>query len=477
MSPRRRLLLAALALGLLGTLPEATSAEVLRLKTGETIKGRVVPEKSREDVLVVEDYATGALREIAWKALVERDSERWLENLGIEDKKGPLEIECESITYRVGGGTDVVNGVVEREDDATIHVRTAGRVVPIEKSRVVSREKGTCDATELFTPEELHARKMSEVNPTDARGWFRVAKFDEKIGAYAEAKTAYENAAADAEFLYAEQARAKVTQLTALLKDKEAFDALRDLKVKLSSKQFARVREGLERFPEAHPEAGEAVKKAVEGLKEQFKRDREKALAKAAGDAYVKIVRKLVRLRVKDKEVKINDVLSWTKKSLTEEAMAELAGKSYLGRLDPVVTPEEARTLWDARPKRDWKRASYGAGTFVVEPPKIKPPSNRGGGGNRRPQGGPAVQIDIPKPPTRDSWWEKESSEKREEWIVAHYAETSGLFEVHPKKDKTSCDPCVGTGLMRRALSGGGELVFLCTRCGGAQVDLTVKFR
>jgi hypothetical protein len=463
------------ALLLAGVPAPAASADVVRLKTGETIKGRVVPERSTEAVVVVEDYATGALREISWPALVESDAERWLEHLGIADRAGPVEMACEVVTYRVTGGTDVVSGVVEREGDPLV-IRTGGRTVEIERSRVVSREAGTCDATEIYTPDELYAAKEQEVAPADARAWFRVAKFAEKVGAYEQAKAAYENAASDPEFLYAEQARGKVAQLDALLKDKEAYETIRDLKVKLSSKQFVRVAEGIKGFSERHPEAGEAVKKALTALEEQYKTQRQATLSKAAGDMLPKIVSRLILARVRPKDVKVTDVLSWAKRELPEEAMVELAGRTALGRFDPTVTPEEARTLWDARPKRDWKRSSYGAGTFVVEPPKIKPPSGGGGGGSRR-SSGPAVEMEIPKPPTRDSGWEKESADRRRDWMMAHFAETSGLFEVHPKKDRTMCDLCVGTGLMRKVLSTGGELVYLCTRCGGAQFDLTVKFR
>jgi hypothetical protein len=469
-------LAAVLALGLPGARP--ASAEVLRLKTGETIKGRVVAERSTEAFLVVEDFATGAVREIAWPAVVEADRERWLEALGIEDKKGAIEVECDVVTYRIQGGTDVVTGKVESEPGADpLRVRAGGRTVSIERSRVVSVEKGTCEATEIFTPEELAAQKLEEVNPQTARDWFRLGRFDEKVGAYEEAKAAYESAASDPEFLYAEQARRKVDEIAAILRDREAFDTLRDAKLKLSSRQFARVREILEGFFEKHPEAGEAVRKAVETAKEQFAKEREKAMAKAAGDAFPKLVRRLIRARVKDKDVKLTEVQSWAKRTLPEEAMAELAGKSHLGRLDSAVTPEEARTFWDARPKRDWKRVSYGAGTFVVEPPKVKPPSRRSGGGGGGSSGGVAVQVEIPKPPTRDSWWEKENVDRREDWVFAQFVENSGLFDVHPKKDKSPCDVCVGSGLLHKMLSGGGQLSYLCTRCAGAQFDLTVRYR
>jgi tetratricopeptide (TPR) repeat protein len=450
--------------------PSGASAEVLRLKTGETIKGRVVAERTNETLLVVEDFATGAIRELSWDALVDQDEQHWKEALGMEERAG-LEVACEVITVKVGSGTDVVTGVVESEGDV-LKVRSGGRILDIEKARVVSREKGTCDPTEIWNPDDLYEKKAAELAPADARAWFLLAKYAERVGAYPQAKTAYESAAADPEFPYAEQARSKVAQLAALIRDKEAFDTLRDLKIKLNSAQFNRLREGLETFFEKHPEAGDAVKKSVETLKEQFKKAREKALSRAAGDQLLKILERMIRARVKEKEVKLNEVLGWTKKTLTEEALAELA--KTLQRIDASVTPEEARTLWDARPKKDWKRARYGSGTFIVEPPKIKPPSggSRSGGG-----GGPGVTLDLPKPPTRDGWWEKASVDERVQWVLAHFVETSGLFEVSPKKDRSPCDRCLGQGMLTATATNGQEIAYLCPKCGGAQTEVTIKFR
>src|SRR5262249_28589126 len=115
------------------------------------------------------------------------------------------------------------------------------------------------------------------------------------------------------------------------------------------------------------------------------------------------------------------------------------------------------------------------SGSFIIEPPKVKPPS----GGNRPPpagnKGGGVIQV--PKPPTRDSWWAKASPEERREWVFANFVEKSGLFELAPRRDKEACVLCNADGLISKVGSGGQSIVYLCTRCAGAQYDLSIKFR
>ncbi len=51
-------------LPLLAVAPTVASGDVIKLRTGETVKGRVVAERSNEGVLVVEDFLTGGTREL-----------------------------------------------------------------------------------------------------------------------------------------------------------------------------------------------------------------------------------------------------------------------------------------------------------------------------------------------------------------------------------------------------------------------------
>src|SRR5262249_11263383 len=148
-------------------------------------------------------------------------------------------------------------------------------------------------------------------------------------------------------------------------------------------------------------------------------------------------------------------------------------------QVDDQVTAGNVKDWWEGRPKRAnaWRFAKYGAGSFLIEPPKIKPPS--GGGAQKPPQKkgnqGPSVPLVLPKPPTRDDWWAKENVDGRTQFWLATIVEKSGFFEVAPKRDKSPCPTCNGEGLIKKVGSDGQGVVYLCPRCGGAQNDLTVK--
>src|SRR5262245_3520309 len=66
------------------------SADIVRLKSGESIKGKALQERSNEQVLVVEDYISGAFRSFAWDAVDASDRDRiwedwgWLAKVGLQ---------------------------------------------------------------------------------------------------------------------------------------------------------------------------------------------------------------------------------------------------------------------------------------------------------------------------------------------------------------------------------------------------------
>jgi hypothetical protein len=79
----------ALLLSLAGflSLPAGlASAEVVKLRTGETIKGRVVAERTNENILVVEDYLLGGFaRSPGRRRQARRDAHQGELGMGLGD--------------------------------------------------------------------------------------------------------------------------------------------------------------------------------------------------------------------------------------------------------------------------------------------------------------------------------------------------------------------------------------------------------
>lgn len=483
MTARPTRMRSALLLSLAGflSLPAGlASAEVVKLRTGETIKGRVVAERTNENILVVEDYLLGGFREIAWGAVDKPDETRIKESLGMGGLGDTL-VQGVLIVYRLNVGTTEVRGVIVGQEAGFLLLKNISSKDPlrIPLDKIVSRENIEMDAQEVWPPSEIIAKKREELNPVEARDWFKLAQHAEAVGAYAEAKEAYETAAADEAYLQRSQAQLGVTRMTAVLNDSEAIRTLNDLRNAVSSQLWKRVREGIEGFGAKHPDASEPVKKQLEGLKADFTKKRSAAFADFAGRNLEPIVKRMIELKVRVRDAAFNDIQAWIRKDAIEEGFAELAKR--LQEKDPSVTVEEVKTLFAARPKRpnSFRSARYDSGSFLIEPPQIKPPS-----GNPRPtqpqkggNQGPPPNIPTPKPPTRDTWWTDATSDVRRNFWWATFVEKSGLYEVSPKKEKTPCSACDGAGKQSRMLSGGYLQEWLCVRCGGARFDIIIKYR
>jgi len=480
--PLLRLILGLAVVGLLLADAGFSSADVIHLRTGESVKGRPLPERSDLNVLVMEDYLSGAVRKLAWTVVDADDAKRLRQDWGWENK-ALLAVDAHRLVQQLAGGTTQdVRGLIVREDETYYYVMQGGRTLRVRKDQVIEKVVEPMDPRDIWSPEQLVARFKEQLkkdgedleNPSSILS-FRIAEYAETAGDFETAAAAYDVCAADEEFLNQAVAKQRLERVRAILRDAAALASLRQIRMALSLKSFAKVRSGIEGFPEKHPEAGEQIQARLEKLKKDFTTRRAAYFQLEAKINFPKSVMKLIKAKVQEKDVGLSDVTAWTRKSLVEEAFAALAAR--LQRRDEAVTPEEARAFWEGRRKSGWKYANYGAGTFIVEPPKIKPPKRRR---SRRPKGGrggAAAQVRIPKPPTRDQWWARAVTKDRQQWIMAFFVENSDLFEVAEEAKYSQCPKCNGVGLESKSLQTGGSLQYLCTRCGGAQRDKRVKFR
>ncbi|MDJ0973568.1 MAG: hypothetical protein QNJ98_03845 [Planctomycetota bacterium] len=176
-----------------------------------------------------------------------------------------------------------------------------------------------------------------------------------------------------------------------------------------------------------------------------------------------------IRLKeiVREKTVRITDAVAWTRRELPEEMMVAVA--QWLNRDGGAgVTVESAKEHWAARPRATWLSAKYGSGTYIVKPPRPNP----GRRATKMPEG-----VKLPKPPTRDEWWQRASPNERAEWVLAYFVENSGLFELADDAKSTKCPVCNGAGMEQKILSNGVPITYVCTRCAGVGRDHTVRFR
>ncbi len=487
-----RLLPIPVSLLLLLLVSGTSRADVIRLRTGEAVKGRPIQERSDEKQITVEDYLTGGLRRFAWEALDPEDSRRIKVRWGYENTEETI-IEGSRVTIKLtGGDTEDYLGLVERTAPDRIFLRRAGQLLEVPLSQIDSQEPEDVDARQVWTPDQLYERLVTKMkdeehvdfdNLTSKNHW-RLAQYAEWAGALEQARDHYQACADDADYLKRDVARQRLERIEGLLRSAAALDTLREAGMKLQLNRFGDAREILDGFREKHPEASEAVLEQLDQKRSEYEQERTTYFRKLARRRFVKIVKDLIEDKVREKvqgeDIQITDVQSWTRKQLPEAAFKLLAER--MQRYDPEVTADEAQDFWkgrmEGRTKPRWDRVSYGSGTFIVDPPKLKPPKRRRGaprgGGNR---GGAAPPIQIPKPPTRDQWWERADPRDRANWALAFFVEQSPELFVLGEREYRPCRKCHGVGLLEKTYQTGDVLTYLCDVCGGAQRDVIVKYR
>lgn len=475
---RRTLLPVLTALVLAAGVARPAGADVVRLRSGETIKGRVLKDRTSEEVLVVEDYLAGASRELSWDAVDPADKERIKRDLGLTDV-GEVTIACDLVSFRLDNGSVVViKCVILKEENGALIVRTlADKGMRLPLARVVSRAKGECEPQELYTPAELAEKYKEEQQPSDARSWFTFAQLCEASGSYQAAKEGYENAASDEAFGKRKQAQEGAARMESILRDQEAVNEIIQLKQGVGAAQWKRVREAMDGFAAKHPTIGDAAKKKFEELKTLFAKRRTAYFTAKVADRLEKILREdLIKKRVAPKDTAFNDVQAWIRREALNEAFDKLV--TELQKSDPAVTSEEVKTFWEGREKKSWRVAKYASGTRFVYPPKVTPKTGTKQVQPQRNQGGgPAPVLKLPEPPSRDDWWKDLSIDERVAFWWAVFVEKSGLFEVDPKQVKAACTKCEGEGVKTYMLSNGMQATTLCERCAGARYDISVRYR
>jgi len=486
-SLRFRLAAPLLVCALLFVAAGTAGADVVHLRTGETVKGRLLPERSDENVLVVEDYLSGSVRTLAWQVVDKADAERIQLAWGWTNK-ALATVKGHRLEQELNNGTQTVRGLIVREDDTFYYVMIGGREVKLRKASVIEKTEEAMDPRDIWNPEQLVDRFVEElkkdpvvkeggesVEAPSARLAWRMAEYAENAGDYARAKGWYAISANDEDFLNSVIAKQRLERVEGILRDAAALETIRDIRMRLSLKNFRRVREMLSAFPRNHPDAGALLQSRLEKAKKNFEQRRANYFTLEAKINLPKIILREIKLKVQEKDIGLADATAWTRRELPELAF-KILSERFARRDD--VEPDEARTFWDNRKKSGWRTVTYGSGTFIVSPAKVKPAKRRSNTKRRNSGGGAAPKVTLPKPPTRDQWWEtKANTKQRMHWIMAFFVENSGLFEVADEAKLTPCPQCNGAGLESQRLQTGDTLKFICRRCAGSQTDKRVRYR
>ncbi len=319
--------------GLSGT----ARAERVLLRSGEAVFGEVDVARSDETTLVFEDYLAGGRRALEWDAVDAADMERLL-YAGSTSWVSDDVVPGERVVYRSSDGIAEVRGVVERVERGVLYLRilASRSPAPIALAAVVSREPIGLDPAEIGTIDDLFAARRDALTPLDAGKRLRLAAYGERIGAFEESLHAYERAASDVACPLRAVARAGVTRMTMRVVEQRALRELAELRADLAERRWQRVRDGIDAFAGRHPDASDAVRQELAGLRAGFAARRLAFFAREAGRQLEPIVRELIEHRVAVPAIGFNDVQAWAAdRSLEGSAgRARAAARRARSRLD-----------------------------------------------------------------------------------------------------------------------------------------------
>lgn len=151
-------------------------------------------------------------------------------------------------------------------------------------------------------------------------------------------------------------------------------------------------------------------------------------------------------------EFSLRDAKAWATKEAGKEAAEMVAGA-----LD--ISVEDVRAAFAQRKSFDYRRATYGDGTFTVEASPL-----------------PRGRWNLKSP---DAWWKQARASTRAQWLTAYYAEQAGEMQIL-RIDTRPCSGCGGRGALPFINPGSeraGTQWRPCHRCHGVRHDRTVVYR
>ena len=450
---------------LLAAGPEA-AADVIRLRTGEIVKGTPLPARSNEETLVVEDAVSGNLRRLAWTALEPKDARRYREAWGFE---APELRPVAAVRLRIvleGGMTTEVVGVVVHRSETHLDVQSFGRVLPVERARIHAREAVKVDPRDVWTPGQLVERfaaalpaKLKDASGKPSTlGHLRCARFAETVGAYTQARFHYEHVQRDDASPHAAFARERLAAVKVHAERMRWLREVREARQAVQLGSYRRARARLEEVRAAIPEPNGPLAVQLERAERVFAEHRGTYFRRRIGSALPRAVERLVDAKVKERALELTEAAAWARRELEQAAF--LAATRALQDRDDVPLAE-VRRFWNDRERGSWRTVSYGAGSFIVEPPKTRPPKGA---------------KPAPRAAARETWWADVDRQTRATWLFAFFVENSGLFAVETVRGAT-CPTCEGTGVETRRLADGRLSTIVCRRCHGARHDRALRFR
>jgi len=495
------LLLIALCAALAPQIPAAQAGadELVRLRDGRLLVGQIADHDL--DGFELELARTGGRFRLGWSDLFPGEAERMRQNLGYVVLAAVPTITADR--FLLTNGREIVGRIV-KQDARGFEVRTLESTILIPAGMIAAPpEQVVVEATSVLTPEQFYQERAAGVAAGDAQAQYNFAQELEQVFALERAQERYQAAAALASAAQDQPLLTRVNgaleQLAKTIANRAEAQALEEIRRAMYRERFEAAEKMLADYETAFPQP--KLRGQFLDLRKDFAADRDAAITRYLARNWFDRVIAEVKNRALDREVAMDELLSWVETDLPliirKKLVLEL--KEMNDELDEVALD----ALWAKRAEQGAARhrASFGEGSWVLGPERAQKgmveekadPAATGKSAaqkemeervqrylkNLETQKRAASGAEKTGEATADDWWRQASVTERFQFLLAYYAEYVGDYEA-TSFEFTACSTCGGTGVIETveiSANGANQRRSTCTTCHGVAVRRALNFR
>ena len=448
--------------------PPAQNVLMLHLRDGRVTWGTI--QSHEPEGFTFARLDNGGVARLSWGMLDPlQEKELRLQYGYVDLTRDEVMVDAEKI--QTTDGTEFVGIILDRTPDAIL-LKTLGSTIAIRKDRIGAGSVPLrVPAREVYSKQELYDQFVGANPPSDAAGHFAAGELCERIFDFARSVEHYRKAAELDPKFRASEVQIAVARAAEKGKNQDQLDYLSDVDSDLRQRRYDGALAKADAFEAKFP--GSPLAAEARKAKDQIVKARDAYLASEVSRLFVVKAEKLCHKAAL--EMDLEQALAYVTESLPQ-ALVEGIVKD-LKRASKDLSPETVKQMWAARKKVRYTRASYGLGTWLLgkeealkggedeEKAKEKAPDTELG--KERAEFERKLKLFLKNQETarksqsseertedRNAFWMEYGALSKEQWLLAYFAENSGLFELGKRPLLDNCPDCGGKGIREVAIVG-----------------------
>ncbi|MEZ6021178.1 MAG: hypothetical protein R3F17_14100 [Planctomycetota bacterium] len=458
---------------------------------------------------------TGGVVQVPWTLLHPGQGDALQRRFGyIQEQSEEMLITVEKLV--LASGQEVVGVILERGSGGFV-IKSEGNTQVVPNSRVVSVVPGGLrPALDVYQVEELYNMGRAQLVEEDPDSQVELARYCERILDFTHAVLHYSQAIALGKDRDTAEWQAALNQATEKAKQADQLERLHEADRLRRRNLFPQALEKIAAFRATYPKSpllAEAAKAEALVLKTQAR-----TVAERIQDRWFQRMSRLTRELAREPDADFDSLVARIESQMT--AQIRQAVTADVESLSPGIQPEVVEEMFRQRKLGRFRSATYGSQTWLLGSDRAqagleqdkasrKRKDDREGEptgtetefekrvkaylDNQRRQAAGSRRNGADQVEERNRTWRDMPLEARAMWLLAYYAEFSGIFEVRPAVAHL-CRQCGGTGALesiqgglsggpsrpgsRGGVSGmGGPRIEPCPLCHGEQIVRRVRYR